>query len=256
MYTLHINGWTPPAICVAIALREKGLEFAVAEHDWTVTPDALNEFAGTAELLHTLEGEFPILTADEVALSDSHFILEYLDDRHPKPPLKPADAYGQWQVQALDRFLGERALPAISTLGVTQFLSGREWSQEIIDRFAHATEMTPERRDAWRDALTAPATTEAVSESNRKLALLYERLDKALSSNARWLLGELYSLADIAAFTLVHPFLSSTLPAGGVDVPARVRTWHERVRRRPAVALVLAEVQPSFLPGPEHARWG
>lgn len=254
MYTLHINGWTPPAISVAIALREKGLEFGVTEHDWQSSAEALGAFADTPELLNTLEGEFPILVTDNAAISDSYFILEYLDDRHPSPPLKPADAYGQWQVQALDRFFGERALPAVSSLGVAKRFAGQEWPAQTAGRFAST--ITPERQDAWKAALSDPANAAVLEESNRKVGLLFERLDKTLAeSSGEWLLGDRYTIADITAFVLADPFLSDMLKAE-IEPSEAVRDWHARVSERPAVAGALASLEPTFLPGPEHARWG
>jgi len=53
MYSLHINGWTPPALAVAIAIREKNADFAVVEHEWQASADALKPFA---DQLEPLEG--------------------------------------------------------------------------------------------------------------------------------------------------------------------------------------------------------
>jgi len=257
MYSLHINGWTPPAIAVAIVLREKGLQFDVVEHDWQASADALKPFASQLEPLNTLEGEFPILVADGTAISDSYFILEYLDDRHPQPALKPAAPYGQWQVQALARFFGERALPSVSSLGVADRFGGREWPADIPDGFANAGTITAERRDAWQTALTNPADEAVIAESHRKIGLLFDRLDRTLAeSSGEWLLGGTFTLADAAAFVLVEPFLSAKLDALAAQPSAAVREWHGKVAKRPAVAGVLAECEPAFLPGPEHARWG
>lgn len=257
MYSLHINGWTPSAVAIAIALREKELEFAIVEHDWQTSADALGDFSDRCELLNTLEGEFPLLVADGTAISDSYFILEFIDDRHPSPPLKPADAYGQWQVQALDRFLGERASPAVSSLGVSRQFAGQEWPARTVSRFTEATIITPERRDAWKTAFTDPANAEIIVESKRKLVLLFERLDKTLSeSRGKWLLGEQFTITDIAAFVLVDPFLSGALKAAEVLPSEALRDWHGWVSERPAVAGVLAGLELTFLPGPEHSRWG
>jgi len=257
MISLHINGWTPPALAVAIALREKGVEFAVVEHDWQASAEALEPFAGQLEPLNSLEGEMPLLVADGVALCDSYFILEYLDDRHPAPALRPADAYGQWQVQALARFFGERALPAISSLGVAKRFGGQEWPAETVARFSGAKTITSERRDAWNAAFTDADNESIKAESDRKVALLFERLDKTLAeSGGPWLLGEQFTLADIEAFVLTDPFLSGPLGFDGIDVSAAVRTWHDQVGQRPAVKATLANSEPAFVPGPEHSRWG
>lgn len=257
MYSLHINGWTPPALAVAIAIREKNADFAVVEHEWQASADALKPFADQLEPLHSLEGELPLLVADGLAICDSYFILEYLDDRHPAPALRPADAYGQWQVQALARLLGERALPAVSSLGVASRFAGADIPAEAVARLSRAETITSERRDAWQAAFTDAANKDVLAESNRKVALLFERLDKMLDQHGGpWLLGEPFTLADIEAFVLVAPFLSAALPLDGIAPSPAVKAWHAKVSERPAVKAAMAGAEHAFLPGPEHARWG
>lgn len=255
MTTLHINGWTPPAIAVAIALHEKGVPFDIAEHAWQDSATALTGFAGQLEPLNSLEGEFPLLVDGAGAINDSYFILEYLDDRYPHPPLRPADAYGQWEVQALARFFGERALPALSSLGVAQAKS--EWPVAAVAALAGAGVLTEERRAAWRDTLTLSDDEVVSAESARKIGLLYERLGKVLADHVGpWLLGQHFTLTDIAAFVLVDPFLSGQLVVTGTAPSAALRDWHHETSQRDSVQTVLVNIEPAFLPGPEHARWG
>lgn len=257
MPTLHINGWTPPALAIAIALNEKGIDFEVTEHLWQDTPDAFGAFSDRMELRNSLEGEFPILVDAGTAVSDSYFVLEYLDDKYPDPPLRLADAYGQWQLQALARFFGERALPAVATLGVAERFGGEGTPADVIERFTACKKLTHERRDAWKAGLVDPSNEELVREANRKSGLLLERLERALeASGGPWLLGDRYTLADLSAYVLVDPFLSGRLPAPEAEPSDIVRAWHARVSERPAVTKVLAACDATFLPGPEHARWG
>ena len=204
MRTLHINGMTPPALAIAIALKEKGLDFEIVDIDWRKTPAAFSRFSESLEIPATLEGEFPILVDDTTAVSDSYFVLEYIDDAYPLPPLRPDAAFGQWELQALARFFGERALPALSTIGVSQHFAGAANAGEVSGLFADAGSMTAERRDAWI-AGSRPQDAGLIEESRRKVGLLFERLDGMLASGQRWLLGPDYALSDIAAFVLVHP---------------------------------------------------
>lgn len=252
MITLHINGWTPPTIAVAIALHEKGLAFDLVQHRWEDSALALESFAGQLEPFNSLEGEFPVLVDDDAAMSDSYFILEYLDDRYPAPPLKPADAHSQWQVQALARFFGERALPAVSSLGVAN-----AFASEQVSALTEAANLTQERRDAWQAALTNPADAAVAEESGRKIGLLFDRLEHTLADRGGpWMLGAQFTLVDIEAFVLADPFLSGQLPPVAAHPGDALRGWHERVGKHASVQAVRANIEPSFLPGPEHARWG
>ena len=256
MRVLHINGMTPSALAIAIALEEKRLDYEIAAHDWRETPAALGAFGDSIELLNSLEGEFPILVDGDVAVGDSYFVLEYLDDRYPDPPLRPDDAYGQWQLQALARFFGERALPAVATLGVAQRSAG-DIPGEMIAGFRDASLLTSERRDAWTSALEQPQPASLIEESRRKLALLFERIGKALADrDGPWLLGQRYTLSDIAAYALVHPFVTGSLDAGDIAIGQAILDWHDRVDSRPTIRRATALREPAYLPGPEHARWG
>ncbi len=257
MRTLQTNGLTPPALAIAITLCEKGLDFEFVAHDWRDTPTALEPFGDRLELTNSLEGEFPILVDGDVAVSDSFFVLEYLDDKYPTPPLKPDDAFGQWQVQAFARFLGERASPAVSTLGVAQRFAGHEAVDDAIAAFTGASILPSERRDAWTQALRGPQDDSLITESRRQLDLLVQRIEKALADNGGpWLLGERYTLADIGAYALAHPFIDGRLEAGDIVFGRMVRDWHGRADARPAVRNAVALREPAFRPGPEHSRWG
>lgn len=255
MRTLHINGMTPPALAIAIALKEKKLDFQIVDVDWRQTPAAFSNFSDSLEIPATLEGEFPILVDDGIALSDSYFVLEYIDDAYPAPSLRPDTAYGQWELQALARFFGERALPAVSSIGVSQHFCQAANADEVSALFADAASLTSERRDAWR-AASQPQDVALIDESQRKIGLLFDRLDGLLSDGRLWLLGQDYTLSDIAAFVLVHPFLDGQLDRDGVSISEAIASWHQRMADRPAVRAALALREPAFLPGPEHARWG
>ncbi|MBC7986813.1 MAG: glutathione S-transferase family protein [Sphingomonadaceae bacterium] len=257
MLTLHTNGMTPGALAVAIALEEKALSFALAENEWQATPAALAAFSGADELVNSIEGEFPILADGDVAVNDTFFILEYLDDAYPEPPLKPADAYGQWKVQALNRFLGERAMPAVASLGVAERFTGQGIVDEVAARFENEPLLTPERRDAWGMALRDPANEEVMAESHRKAALLLDRIEGELAeSGGPWLLGEGYTITDIAAFALARPFATGELRTHDKEIGERTRHWCARMEKRAAVTTPLQLGEPVFLPAAEHARWG
>ena len=257
MRELHVNGPTPAAFAIAIALREKQLAYSLVEVDWRDTPAAAAAFRDSLELSGNLEGEFPILVDDGTAIADSFFILEYLDDCYPDLPLKPTDAYGEWQVQSWSRFLGERAAPAVATLGVNQYFSPVEVSPALKRQFADAETMSHERREAWLCALDGKPDDALIEESRRKVELLLDRVENTLSgSTGDWLLGETFSITDIAAFALVHSLHARIVTGFPLDGRSLTKRWLAAVGGRPAASTVLAEWEMAFLPGPEHARWG
>ena len=85
---------SPYARKVRIALAEKGLPFElVTEVPW-------NEDTRTP--LHNPLEKLPILLLDDgTSVYESHYILEYLEVKHPVPPLLPADPDGVLEAKRL-----------------------------------------------------------------------------------------------------------------------------------------------------------
>jgi len=84
------------AFRVRIALNLKGLAY-------TARPVHLRkgEHRDPAYLAHNPQGLLPTLVVDGHPLTQSLAILEYLEERHPEPPLLPGDALGRARVRAL-----------------------------------------------------------------------------------------------------------------------------------------------------------
>lgn len=81
---------------VRIALSLKALE-------WQSLPVNLarGEQGQDSHLARNPQGLVPVLLTDEGALSQSLAIIEYLDERHPEPPLLPPEPYARALVRSL-----------------------------------------------------------------------------------------------------------------------------------------------------------
>jgi glutathione S-transferase len=262
---LELYHWEPNAFSLKalIALNEKGVDYRSRYVDW------LNfEQFGPAmprlnlEAEHDPEQEGPVLVDGDAVISESFFMIEYLEDAYPEPALKPRTPLGDWQVQVWGRFIGERVAPAVSTLGGHKYLAPalREKrinsADQVLDRM-----QTQERRAAWAEAIEDSYSDEEIADSRRKAGLLVERIEKALAGGSDWLVDDTYTLADIDAFAMANS-LPKLLPdvANGEKAP-RFTAWLERMRARPAVRKALAasrtgKPDEAFAPGPEHPRWG
>jgi glutathione S-transferase len=75
-----------------IALAEKGLDYETVEIDLSDRPAWVYELNAS--------GRVPILDGQFV-LPESEVIMEYLEDRHPDPPLLPADAEARARARLL-----------------------------------------------------------------------------------------------------------------------------------------------------------
>ena len=85
---------------VRIVLAEKGLEFETVEVDLADRPQWLLE-------LNPPHGRVPVLD-DGFTLPESEVIIAYLEDRHPEPPLLPADHADRARARLLVHRFGEK----------------------------------------------------------------------------------------------------------------------------------------------------
>ena len=84
------------AFRVRIALNLKGLQYESAPKHF-----ARNEHRAEEYLTLNPQGLIPALAVDGVVLSQSLAIIEYLNDRHPQPPLLPADPLDRARVRSM-----------------------------------------------------------------------------------------------------------------------------------------------------------
>jgi GSH-dependent disulfide-bond oxidoreductase len=260
---LEIYHWEPngSSLMALIVLHEKGRPFESRYLDWTRLEQLDAPPRQALEVRENLEIEGPVLVDDGEQICEAFFMMEYLDERFPAPPLKPRTPQGAWRVQVWGRFLGERIAPAVATLGVHRYFAPamRDRAEQLASALGRMTK--PERREAWRAALTDGFSDDILAESRRRAALLAERIEAALEGERSWLVDDAYSLADIAAFSFAMslPKLAPQLCEG--ERSRAMRRWLERMHARPAVRSALAlsrtgRPDEAFAPGPEHARWG
>ena len=81
---------------VKLALLEKGIPFDEQEVFPIPTPGLLEK---------SPLGKIPYLETEDGVLVESQVIMDYLEARHPQPPLMPADPYRAAQVRELMTFL-------------------------------------------------------------------------------------------------------------------------------------------------------
>lgn len=187
---------------VTLALAHKGLE---VESVW-IEPDdrSLVERASGQPLV-------PVLEDDGRVVADSTAILEYLEKRHPEPPLYPAD-------------------------------DGRRAEVELyIDWFNRVGKRPPNEIEA--ELVGQGAEAGRVEECAAQMQVNLDR-HEALLSSRDYLFGDAFSAADCAAFPflkyalvrdpdddeLFHRILSDHQ---NVDGRPRLEAWIRRVDARP-----------------------
>ncbi len=192
--------WHPFSIFprrVQIALREKGVPYSEALVD---LPGGAHRAAAFRRL--NPFGQVPVIEDGDLVLSESIAILEYLEERHPTPPLLPADPVGRALARQLMLWSGDYLAPA--------------WKAWMAVHFVPGT-----RADD-------PAVAQGRTDVAAHLDVLAERL-----AGHDWLVGD-YSLADVCYAPFVTTFPMVGLGDLLADRPA-VRAWVERLNARPPV---------------------
>src|SRR5262245_43822118 len=151
------------------------------------------------------KGQVPVLVDGDLTLSDSTIIFEYLEDRHPEPPLYPREAVARARCRQLEAASDEVLFPIVFELVGQVFYKPPGGVRD--------------------EAVVARART-AIGQH-------YDGLARRLGEQAH-LCGNAFSIADIAYFLTIT--FATTLGAPLQDRHATLRAWYERVLARPSVA--------------------
>lgn len=222
---------------VRLCLAEKGIPYEGVAVDLSRQEQHTPEFLamnpnGVVPALELAPGRF---------LHESSTICEYLDDVHPIPPLRPEDPYERAVMRNFVRWTDEKCLPNLLVLNWSLTLQpiASRWSDaELADKLARIP--TAERREAWSRVARRPYTAQELAGAQDRLLELTDRME-AMLQDADWLVGDRFSLADVAAtpfIARIDEIIPDALQAGHRP---RLRAWWEATRQRPAFAAARLE---------------
>ena len=237
---------------VLICLKEKGIDF-VGHY-----VDVLAGEQFSADFLElNPAGQVPVLAHDGHVLTETGFILQYLDETFPTVSLTPHSPEGRYWVNVWIKYVNEHLAPAAWKLGIAGTVAGLGERRGAIEA---ALDRAPrERRQAWAKAFAGfdPVDLEIAR------GLLPERLKRmeAALAATEWLAGDHYSLADIVVFPTAYALAGVVPDLVNATATPRIWAWLGHMRARPAVQAALATArtahpQAVFAPGPEGSRWG
>ncbi|MBC7133645.1 MAG: glutathione S-transferase family protein [Roseovarius sp.] len=200
---------------VRLVLAEKRIECElVEERYWEKDADFLRRNPA---------GKVPVLRIDGLTLAESGAICEYLEERHPSPPLLPKEPEARHEVRRLmgwfdDKFHAE----------VTSKLLYERVNKKIM-------------KQGFPDSRNVKDGARAIRFHLDYMAWLLD--------HRRWLAGDVMTLADFAA--AAH--LSALDYISDVDWHRSevVKDWYAKIKSRPAFRAILADQVPGF-PPPAH----
>ncbi|MEC3861271.1 glutathione S-transferase family protein [Mesobacterium sp. TK19101] len=202
---------------VRLSLAEKKIDCElIEERYWEMGADFLRRNPAA---------KVPVLKLDDLVLSESAAICEYLEEAFPEPSLMPRSAEARYEVRRLvgwfdDKFHNE----------VTSKLLYERVNKKIIGK-------------GFPDSGNVKSGARAIKYHLDYMAWLLE--------HRRWLAGDVMTLADFAA--AAH--LSSLDYISDVDWNRSdvVKDWYAKIKSRPAFRSILADQIPGFRPPAHYA---
>lgn len=206
---------------VRIALAEKGLGYEHVSVGWSPGRRYAPHHPDVVAL--NPKRQVPVLVDGDLVVCDSTRILEYLEDRHPTPPLMPAAPADRARCRELEAFGDEIFFPPL-------------W--DLIEEVFYPAGASG--RDAERE-----------SRARAAIAGHYAELDRQLEGREH--LCGAFGIADIGVFVMV----SAAVSFGAAPDASRphLLAWLARTGGRPAVKAELegmrrhvAELAPAASP--------
>jgi glutathione S-transferase len=200
---------------VRLSLAEKKLEVElVEERYWEKGADFLRRNPA---------GKVPVLRIDDMVLSESSAICEYIEEKYPSASLMPSDPEGRYEVRRLVSWFDDK------------------FHHEVTSNLLYERVNRKLMKSGYPDSKNVKAGAKAIKFHLDYMAWLLDR--------RRWLAGDAMTLADFAA--AAH--LSSLDYISDVDWnrSAVVKDWYAKIKSRPAFRSLLAD-QVSGFPPPAH----
>ncbi|MDA1327270.1 MAG: glutathione S-transferase family protein [Proteobacteria bacterium] len=223
----------PNSICaqkVRMTLLEKGLD--CKKHDVNLFKSAQYD---PEYLKLNPKGYVPTLVHDGKAIRESNLICEYLNEMFPDPPLAPSDPAERAHMRLWGKAVDEGLFEGAAVLSFSAMFRERmkqQTEEQRQQRYRNVGD--PARRDRYKSTYEEGVESPYVFRGIAAFEIAFKGMDEALAGGADWLVGDMFSLAEINLapmvarleyLTLLDPFLAGR--------PA-VRAWWRRVQDRPS----------------------
>ena len=245
MLELYHHGSSVCAAKVRFALEEKRLA-------WTghVVDIFRGEQFALAFLALNPKAMIPVLLHGAVVLPESTVICEYLEEVFPETALFPATAAGRAQTRLWTKAVDEELHPACSALTYivshrhTLLRNGVGSFEDFLKGAGPDGLQARTLKWEWiQHGVRAPGAAEKI-----RLYDAYLHKMNAALARSTWLVGESFSLADVALAPYVNRI--SALALDGMWTGGRlvnVERWYEQLRARPSFEPAFVRWMPKAL---------
>ena len=188
----------------------------------------------------------PTLDHDGKIFIESNFILEYLDEAFPEPPLRPDDLHERWSMRNwMNRFESvlHRNVNVISFIKQNRGERYKGMSAEELEAFL-ARQANPEKRMILAKRIRDGVSREEMDYAEARIAEVLDDMETTLGDRP-WLNGDRLSLADISIAPFIERFEGNKLERL-IDWTARPRLgdWWTRMQDRDSFKTAFAYRPP------------
>ena len=220
---------------VRITLAEKGLEW---ESHIISIPD--NEHATPEYQAINPKGLVPAFIDNGTLLIESCDIIDYLDQKYPDPPLRPADPAGEATMVDM-LMVADKAQADLKLLSHEFLFRPRKQMSEVeVNEFAanHNNQGLVDFVKEWQgsDIFPKEKLDVAVNRTDED----FFKLDKAVADRD-WMLGAEMTLADIAWMPNIHRMMLMDWP---LERYKNLCQWFDRVKARSSYQQALVDWEP------------
>jgi len=201
MIKLYEHPFSPYVQKVKISLCEKNVPFEAE------IPNAFS--GGTTDYGKSNPRlEVPTLVDEGLAIFDSTVILEYIEDKWPKPPMLPASPRDRARVRMIE---------------------------ELCDTYYEAINWGLMEVQAWQ-RVTGDAAAAITKRAQAQTAGMYQRLERELGGNS-YFNGAAFGWGDLSVF----PYVNGSVVWGlGPKPGSKLGAWLELVNKRDSIKKTLA----------------
>jgi glutathione S-transferase len=192
------------------------------------------------------KGYVPTLVHDGKAIRESTLICEYLDESFPSPPLMPTEPS-----ERVDARLWSKAVDEGLFTGVTVFSFAAMFRDRMKQQSSEQRERRyrnfgdPERRDRYKSMFEEGLDSPYVFRAVGAYEIAFKGMDEALAGGSDWLVGDMFSLAEINLAPFVARLDYMTMLDLWIGGRPQVAAWWQRVQDRPCYRAVVTETVPT-----------
>lgn len=215
---------------VLMTLAEKGIDDWVRHHVHLFEHEQFNP----EYLKINPKAQVPTIIHDGKIIRESSIICDYIDDLYPEPALKPADRGDIAEMREWVKEVDEFAFEAVASLSFTAVFRDRLLAMSDEDRTAYwagqtLLDRTLRQQSCVYNGIDSPYAIRALVAWER----IYDKIEKTLGDGRTWLMGDVFSLAEINFAPLIARVGSMEILGIWLDDRPLTSAWWERISARP-----------------------